>query len=235
MSEKLLITEADFTTELEKLGFASLTQLNEQDIAKLYASFLTHCNSDQTLPFLKLSEDLLSRKDWLLGFVTQFASNLIITGYGVGSTQLPPELSIKVGQLFLPYFSATSIAASTFIVGASTITGEALATLSQLNGREKLAKALKLSLPVLGAITAAAYQYIAEFHLHGTFDYNDIFFGVLAVGTGYIGFRFVSNLFNSIVVKIHLTKEIKNFITEKISIADITVEVVENQEKHLLL
>lgn len=226
MDEKVFISEAEFSRQIESLGFSKQSQLSGEQITDWYTQFVSPNREGLDPNIIAMSRQLLTKREKMLGFATSFFSSIIFSGYGTGATQLPPEIHARIGEMFPPYVSATSIFASTAIMGISTITGEALGALAQSKDKNLMAKGLRLSLPALGAITSAVYQYMAEFHLPGIFDVNDIVFGVLAVGTGYIGMRAIGNGIPDKLFHIKLRRNISDFINEKLSIEDVIVEPV---------
>lgn len=224
MDEKVFVSESEFFKQIESLGFTQQNQLSGEQITDWYTQFVSPNREDLDPNLIDLSRQILTKREKMLGFATSFFSSIIFSGYGTGATQLPPEIHAKIGEIFPPYFSATSIFASTAIMGVSTITGEALGALAQKHDKNNLARGLRLSMPAIGAITSAVYQYMAEFQLPGTFDVNDIIFGVLAVGTGYIGMKAMGNGIPDKLYHIKLKKHIGDFINDKLSLTDVVVE-----------
>lgn len=53
---------------------------------------------------------------------------------------------------------------------------------------------MRTTLPLIGAATAATYQYLAEYVLPGTFDPKDLLYGIAAVGTSYLSFKYIADL-----------------------------------------
>ncbi|TXH06946.1 MAG: hypothetical protein E6R05_00985 [Candidatus Moraniibacteriota bacterium] len=224
MDEKVFVSETDFFNQIESLGFTRQNQLSGEQITDWYTQFVSPNRDGLDPGLIDLSRQILTKREKMLGFATSFFSSIIFSGYGTGATQLPPDIHAKIGEMFPPYNSATSIFASTAIMGISTITGEALGAFAQKNDKNNLAKGLRLTMPAIGAITSAVYQYMAEFQWSGYFSYGDVVFGVLAVGTGYIGMRALGNGIPEKLFRIKLKKHISDFINEKLSIEDVIVE-----------